>query len=54
MEAMVYQLPSASQAHWVHAVISPILQMRKLRLQGVKALAQGHELTSGRARGVQS
>lgn len=48
-EAMVYQLPSASQVHWVHAVISPILQMRKLRLQGVKALAQGHEQSQKRA-----
>ena len=49
-EANVYQVPSAPQAHWVGVVISPILQMRKLRLQGVKAPAQGHELTSGRAR----
>ena len=33
----------------MHAVISPILQMRKLRLQGVKALAQGHEQSQKRA-----
>lgn len=35
------------QAHQVDTVSSPILRMRKRRLQGVKALAQGEELTSG-------